>query len=76
MRTLADWVKKHDKVSYCVIDKGVKAPDSWWYTFKSVIVFGKIKTITDEDEKIRYLQKCKRMVSFCDEMYSQLSSIG
>ena len=50
-----DAVKKHSKVSYCVIDKGVKAKDSWWYTFKSVIVFGKIKTLTDRDEKIEKL---------------------
>ncbi|MBR3113777.1 MAG: pyridoxamine 5'-phosphate oxidase family protein [Methanobrevibacter sp.] len=50
-----DAVKKHSKVSYCVIDKGVKAKDSWWYTFKSVIVFGKIKTLTDLDEKIEIL---------------------
>jgi hypothetical protein len=34
------------------MDKGVKKEDSWWYTFKSVIVFGKIKIITDEAEKI------------------------
>ena len=47
-----DAVKKHSKASYCVMDKGVKAEDSWWYTFKSVIVFGKIKTLTDRDEKI------------------------
>ena len=50
-----DAVKKHSKCSYCVMDDGVKAEDSWWYTFKSVIVFGKIKTLTDKDEKIRYL---------------------
>ncbi len=47
-----DAVKRHSKASYCVMDKGVKAEDSWWYTFKSVIVFGKIKTLTDRDEKI------------------------
>ena len=47
-----DAVKNHSKVSFCVIDKGVKAEDSWWYTFKSVIVFGKINTLTDEQEKI------------------------
>ncbi len=47
-----DAVKKHPKVSYCVMDKGVKAEDSWWYTFRSVIVFGKIRTLTDRDEKI------------------------
>ena len=47
-----DAILKHSKVSYCVMDKGVKKEDSWWYTFKSVIVFGKIKTITDEADKI------------------------
>lgn len=47
-----DAVKKHDKVSYCVVDKGVKNEGEWWYTFKSVIVFGKIRTLTDKDEKI------------------------
>ena len=47
-----DAVNKHSKVSYCVMDKGVKAEDNWWYTFKSVIVFGKIRTLADRDEKI------------------------
>lgn len=47
-----DAVKKHSKASYCVMDKGVRAEDSWWYTFKSVIVFGKIRTLTDRKEKI------------------------
>ena len=50
-----DAVKNHSKCSYCVMDEGVKAADSWWYTFKSVIVFGKIKTLTDKDEKIEVL---------------------
>ena len=50
-----DAIKKHDKVSYCVVDSGVKAPDSWWYRFRSVIVFGKIKTLSDDDEKIKIL---------------------
>ena len=35
-----DSLKRHSKVSYCVMDNGVKAEGSWWYTFKSVIVFG------------------------------------
>lgn len=47
-----DAVQKCPKVSYCVMDKGVKEKDSWWYTFKSVIVFGKIRILTDNDEKI------------------------
>ena len=47
-----DAVKKYSKCSYCVVDSGVKAEDSWWYTFKSVIVFGTIKTLTDKQEKV------------------------
>lgn len=47
-----DAIKKHDKVSYCVMDGGVKQQDSWWYTFKSVIVFGKIRILADRSEKI------------------------
>lgn len=47
-----DAIKKYSKCSYCVMDNGVKEPDNWWYTFKSVIVFGKIRTVTDKAEKI------------------------
>lgn len=47
-----DAVAKNDKVSYCVMDKGVKNDDGWSYTFKSVIVFGKIRFLTDKNEKI------------------------
>lgn len=50
-----DSVKKYDKASYCVMDKGVKNEDGWSYTFKSVIVFGRIRILTDDDEKIEKL---------------------
>ncbi len=47
-----DSAEKYDKVSYCVMDTGVLNDDGWSYTFKSVIAFGKIKILTDRDEKI------------------------
>ena len=50
-----DAIKKHDKISYCVMDEGVLNDDGWSYTFKSVIVFGKIKILSDVDEKIEKL---------------------
>lgn len=50
-----DAVKNNPKVSYCVMNEGVKNEGEWWYTFKSVIVFGKITTLTDDDEKIEKL---------------------
>jgi len=52
---MRDSIEKHDKVSFCVIDKGVKAENDWWYTFKSVIVFGRMRTIKDRDIKIEKL---------------------
>lgn len=51
-----DAVKKYDKASYCVIDEGVRNPDDdWSYIFKSVIVFGRIRTLSDDDEKVEKL---------------------
>lgn len=47
-----DAVQKCDKVSYCVMDSGVKNDDGWSYTFRSVIVFGKIRILTDEKDRI------------------------
>jgi hypothetical protein len=42
-----DSIKKHDKVSFCVMDKGTPDADSWFLHFKSVIVFGRIKIVED-----------------------------
>ena len=47
-----DAIKKHSKASYCVMNDGDLAENSWWYTFKSVIVFGRIKTIENKNEQI------------------------
>lgn len=51
-----DAVKKYSKASYCVVDNGIKNEDEWWYTFKSVIVFGKIRILEDNNEKIEKLR--------------------
>ena len=51
-----DAVKRCDKVSYCVMDEGVRNDeDEWSYIFKSVIVFGRIRTLDDDDEKVEKL---------------------
>ena len=49
-------IKKHDKVSFCVINAGEKVENEWWYIFKSVILFGKITEITDDKERIEKLR--------------------
>ena len=47
-----DSIKKHDKVSFCVVNKGQKVENQWYYVFKSVIVFGKIREVKDENERL------------------------
>jgi len=43
-----DSLKKHDKVSFCVYDKGYRNEGDWAYNVKSVIVFGIMEIISDE----------------------------
>lgn len=45
-----DALKKHDKVSFCVYDKGYRNDGEWAWNVKSVIVFGKIEIIDDIDK--------------------------
>ena len=42
-----DAIRKCDKVSYCVYDQGYKNPGEWALNIKSVIVFGRVKVVTD-----------------------------
>ena len=51
-----DSVRRHDKVSFCVLNDGVREENDWWYHFTSVIVFGRIREVDSEDERDRYLR--------------------
>lgn len=42
-----DALRRHDKVSFCVYDKGVRQEDEWFLRFRSVIVFGRIVFVED-----------------------------
>ncbi len=45
-----DAVKKHPKASFCVIGKDHVIPEEYTTYYKSVIVFGKMRIIEDEEE--------------------------
>ncbi len=48
-----DAIKKHEKVSFCVIDQDQIAPEKYTTYFRSVIAFGKAHLIEDMNEMRR-----------------------
>lgn len=44
-----DSIKKHDKISFCVIDKDEVVPEKYGTDYRSVVIFGKAR-IMEEDE--------------------------
>ena len=51
-----DAIRRHDKVSFCVLGDGVREENDWWYHFTSVIAFGRISEVDSENEKDGYLR--------------------
>lgn len=45
-----DALKKENKVSFCVYDQGYRQEGEWALNVKSVIVFGKIEILNDEEK--------------------------
>lgn len=44
-----DAIKKHSKASFCVYDEGFRRDGEWALNIRSVIVFGQIELIEDQD---------------------------
>ncbi|MBR6275064.1 MAG: pyridoxamine 5'-phosphate oxidase family protein [Lachnospiraceae bacterium] len=61
-------ISKCDKVSYCVMDKGYRNAGEWALNIQSVIVFGRMHAVTDEDMKREICQSlCRKFTE--DEEY-------
>jgi len=52
-----DAIKKHNKASFCVIDQDIVIPERNSTNYKSVIAFGKMHLIEDENEKANWLRE-------------------
>lgn len=52
-----DAIRKCEKVSFCVIDQDNVVPEEYTTYFRSVIVFGKIRILTDENELRTAIEK-------------------
>lgn len=52
-----DAVKACNKASFCVLEECELSGDGWSYFFNSVIAFGKIQIVEDEEEKLLRLNQ-------------------
>lgn len=46
-----DSLKLNDKVSYCVYDEGFRKEGEWALNINSVVIFGRMHVVEDEDKK-------------------------
>ena len=63
-----DSIKACDKVSYCVMDKGFRKENEWALNIRSVVVFGRMKIVTDEEKRVEIgTNLCRKFTD--DEAY-------
>ena len=62
-----DSIKKCDKVSFCIYDKGVQSEVKKGLDYKSVIVFGRIKIVEDFDKTIDICRKLSAQFDFGED---------
>ncbi len=63
-----DAVKKYEKVSFCVYDKGYRKEGEWSLNIRSVVVFGKIHLVESKDKNEEICSNlCKKFTD--DEAY-------
>ena len=54
-----DAIAACDKVSYCVMDEGFRRDGEWALNINSVVVFGRMRVVEDDDKK---LEICTNLV--------------
>lgn len=55
-----DAVRREPKASFCVIDRDEVAPEAYTSRYRSVIAFGRVRELTDADEKRRAVELLAR----------------
>ena len=52
-----DAIRNHEKVSFCVYDQGFRRDGEWALNIKSVIVFGRIRVLDDQEKAIEIIRQ-------------------
>ena len=72
-----DSVRGYEKASFCVIDKGEKQEGDWALWFNSVICFGRIRVMEDQDEVIAMSRElCTRFPATQEEIEGMVKRSG
>ena len=63
-----DAIKTCDKVSYCVYDEGYRKEGEWELNINSIVIFGRMYVVEDEDKKRKICESlCRKFTD--DESY-------
>ncbi|MBR6382143.1 MAG: pyridoxamine 5'-phosphate oxidase family protein [Lachnospiraceae bacterium] len=65
-----DAIARCDKVSYCVYDEGYRKEGEWALNISSVVIFGRIRIVEDEEKKREICTRLTRKFTD-DEAYLQ-----
>ena len=63
-----DAIRRCDKVSFCVMDQGVRPEGAWYLDIRSVIVFGRIEMVEDREKIYEIARRLSRRFTD-DEAY-------
>ena len=66
-----DAIAKSDKASFCVYDKGHHKDGHWSLNIRSVIIFGRIRTVDDWSDELM-VNFCKRFTGDMEYIYSEI----
>ncbi len=70
-----DSIKACDKVSYCVYDKGYKKDGEWALNVNSVIVFGRMSLVEDEEKaKLICTKLCQKFTDDKDYLEKEIAN--
>ncbi len=66
----SDAIRRCDKASFCLMDEGRRQEGDWFLSFRSVIVFGRIRMIRDREQIYEIARRLSRKFT-ADEAYIQ-----
>ena len=62
-----DALRKDSRASFTVIDEGVRDEGGWAYTFRSVVVFGRVEFVEDKDFALEMCRELARRFNPSEE---------